>query len=474
MMKKLLTLIALLIAVTCNAQDYKTITVDGKTRYYLEYVPQNLGENRPLILALHGNGGHGAYHKSVMKVESVADTAKFVTVFPNGIDRTWDIGGTQDLNFMQALIKEMYRKYKIDRNRVYITGWSMGGMFTYYAMMKAANTFAAFAPMSGYHFWGGQATSARPVPILHIHGTADDCVYTSFSGQSSLQAELNKWVNRNHCSTTKKTTKNYRGAQGVNLYEWNNGDEGVEVHYLEIEGLKHAIYNGSFKSIEEIWKFCSSYHLNNTFPTDVEASQEEAADEASLAETLETAPDHFVEIPQAQEDDAANKSSFTTADGVTTYSASGNFCVVFKMLDVDVTDCDFIYFKFAEPTPAGLLYSFWSKTGYTTKTLPAGSTEFKYIFKEDAGCVVENGILPQITLVTDNKNRNLTLKVQGVYKHLKTRTATNGNTTAITHTDLPCAAPDDEWYTISGQKVGKAMGLRKGIYICKGKKILKR
>ena len=417
-MKQFFTILSLILVLTAKAQDYKTIKVDGTDRYYLEYVPNNLGENRPLILALHGNGGHGSYHKSVMKVESVADTAKFVTVFPNGIDRTWDIGGDKDLHFMQALIDEMHEKYNIDRNRVYITGWSMGGMFTYYAMMKAANTFAAFAPMSGYHFWGGSATSARPVPILHIHGTADDCVYTSFSGQSSLQAELNKWINRNHCSTTKKTTKNYRGAQGVNLYEWNNGDEGVEVHYLEIGGLKHAIYNGSFKSIEEIWNFCKRYHLNNVYPEEVPSAKVTIEGSGSLTETVANATDHFVEIPQAQEDDAANKSTFTTEEGVTTYSASGTYCVIFKMLDVNVANCDYITFKFAEPAPSGLLYSMWAKNGYATKTLPAGSTEFKYVFADDTGCAIANDVIPQITLVTGNKVGDKTVKVEGVYKHL--------------------------------------------------------
>jgi poly(3-hydroxybutyrate) depolymerase len=243
-----------------QAQDYKTINVDGVDRYYLDYVPQNLGENRPLILALHGNGGNGSYHKGVMRVESVADTAKFVTVFPNGIDKTWDIGGNKDLQFMQALINEMYRKYKINRNRVYITGWSMGGMFTYYAMMKAADTYAAFAPLSGYHFWGGTATSSRPVPILHIHGKDDDVVTVG-----NLQTELNKWINRDQCNTTKKITNSYRGATGVNLYVWDQGKDGVEVRYLEIEGMKHAIYNGSFKSIEEIWNFCKHYSLNKMY-----------------------------------------------------------------------------------------------------------------------------------------------------------------------------------------------------------------
>ena len=172
-MKKIFCSVVFLVASALSvfAED---IIVDNISRNYIVYAPKNLGDNRPLLISCHGMNQDAAYQKGMLQIESIADTAKFVTVFPNGIDRGWDIGGDRDLRFMLVLIDEMVAKYNIDRNRVYISGFSMGGMFTYHAMNRMADKFAAFAPISGYPMGGGNYTSSRPVPIIHTHGTGDD------------------------------------------------------------------------------------------------------------------------------------------------------------------------------------------------------------------------------------------------------------------------------------------------------------
>jgi len=192
----------------------------------------------------------------------VADTAKFVTVFPNGIDKSWDLGGNRDLNFMKALIDQMADKYDIDRNRVYLSGFSMGGMFTYFAMNRMADVFAAFAPISGYPMWGANFTSSRPVPIIHTHGTSDDVV--NFGGVASVLAG---WVKRNGCPATAKVVKPYR-ANHITRHTWGPGDEGVEVVLMELSGKGHWISNdGGVKTGEEIWRFCKRYSLRQTEPS---------------------------------------------------------------------------------------------------------------------------------------------------------------------------------------------------------------
>ena len=98
-----------------------------------------------------------------MKMEAVADSAKFLIVFPEGINLRWDISGNSDINFILALIDKMAAEYDIDRNRVYLSGFSMGGMFTYHAMNRIADKIAAFAPISGYPR-GSSVTVPGPYP----------------------------------------------------------------------------------------------------------------------------------------------------------------------------------------------------------------------------------------------------------------------------------------------------------------------
>jgi poly(3-hydroxybutyrate) depolymerase len=148
----------------------ETINVNNTNRSYIVYAPKDLGAQRPLLISCHGMNQDANYQKGMLQIESVADTAKFLTVFPEGINKGWDISGDRDLKFMEALIDEMAEKYDIDRNRVYISGFSMGGMFTYHCMNRMADKFAAFAPISGYPMGGGilQVRAPYPLSILMV------------------------------------------------------------------------------------------------------------------------------------------------------------------------------------------------------------------------------------------------------------------------------------------------------------------
>lgn len=251
----------------------ENITVDGTSRSYLVYAPSNLGENRPLFIFCHGSGQDANYMLNTqfrdtqnperkISIENVCDTAKFVILFPNGINNQWDIGGNRDINLVKALIDKMAEQYKIDRNRVYLGGFSMGGMFTYHAMNKIPDLIAAFVPVSGYPMGGATANAdVRPLPILHIHGTGDDVC-----GFSGAQPALNVWIKHNGCPTTAKTIENYNGFN-AKMHTWEPGKDGVQVKLLELADKGHwvckepQVYTG-----KEMWNFCKNYSLNKTTP----------------------------------------------------------------------------------------------------------------------------------------------------------------------------------------------------------------
>ena len=88
------------------------ITVNGSKRQYIGYLPNNMGNYRPLLISCHGMNQDAAYQKNMLSIESVADTAKFLTIFPEGIDKSWDISGDRDIKFVLAIIDEMEKKYK--------------------------------------------------------------------------------------------------------------------------------------------------------------------------------------------------------------------------------------------------------------------------------------------------------------------------------------------------------------------------
>ncbi|MBR6120850.1 MAG: hypothetical protein IKQ05_00440 [Prevotella sp.] len=245
------------------------ITVDGTSRSYNVYAPKNLGESRPLLIFCHGYSQdanwmqNNEFKNDNVSMEAVCDTAKFVVVFPNGINNSWDTGGDRDINFIKAIIEKMATQYKIDRNRVYLGGFSMGGMLTYHAMNKIPDLIAAFCPVSGYPMGGATANaSVRPIPILHIHGTGDGTC--SFIG---VQPALDVWIKHNGCPTTAKVVNNYNGFN-AKMHTWGPGNNGVEVKLLELADKGHwickepQVYTG-----KEIWNFCKRFSLELKDPT---------------------------------------------------------------------------------------------------------------------------------------------------------------------------------------------------------------
>ena len=198
------------------------LTVDGKNRSMLVYAPSGIEKNRPLIIQMHGMNQDAPYQKNAAKWESIADTARFVVVFPNGENKAWDIGGDKDVNFLKAIINEMYQKYGIDKNRVYVSGFSMGGMMSYHAANKMGDMIAAIAPVSG---GGGVNSPKRAMPIMHTHGTTDDVV-----NYNSTVNTLKGWVNAQKCSSNSQKIKPYpstKPGSAASLEIWSGCTDGV-------------------------------------------------------------------------------------------------------------------------------------------------------------------------------------------------------------------------------------------------------
>ena len=247
----------LTISMVTNAQTRKTITSEGQKREYLQYAPSDLGSKRPLIISCHGMNQSAQYQWDALKdAKTLADKEKFVIVLPEGINSGWDISGDRDINLIKDLIAQMKKDFDIDENRVYLSGFSMGGMLTYHAMNKIPDVIAAFAPISGYPMWGFTYTGKRAIPVIHHHGTGDDvCVY------SNVQRNIDELVKKNKCSTTPTITQNYGGYSHITRKEWGGGTDGVKVVLMELANKGHWISNDGLFTLDEIWKFCKNYSL---------------------------------------------------------------------------------------------------------------------------------------------------------------------------------------------------------------------
>lgn len=237
-----------------SINDYKKISVSGREVYV--YAPSNLADNSPLLMSFHGMDQDPNYQQSNTHWEAVADTAGFVVAYPKGATgySTWDINGDQDTKWITQIIDQLANDYKINKKRVYMSGFSMGGMLSYHAMGKIADKIAAFAPCSGYLMMGA-GTAQRPVPIFHTHGTSDNVV-----GYDGLENNLKSYRNQFKCPSQAEVENNHPNSENkATLYTWGPCDNGIYVKHLKLEGRQHS---PSKADVSDIWNFVKGYDLD--------------------------------------------------------------------------------------------------------------------------------------------------------------------------------------------------------------------
>ena len=448
------------------------LKVGGTEREYKIYVPKDLGAKRPLLISCHGMNQDAAYQMGMLDIKSVADTAKFVTVFPEGISKSWDISGNRDINFMLAIIDEMVEKYDIDRGRVYLSGFSMGGMFTYHAMNKIADRIAAFAPISGYPMGGATASpNVRPIPIIHTHGTSDDVV--TFS---NVQKNLNVWIKHNGCPETAEVTKRYRNAAHITRHVWGPGNDDVEVVLMEMANKGHWISNDNgVKTGDEIWRFCSRYSIEVADPVE----KPQILPDERFASLEEAEGKTFAIVNEAE--GKALFGSDAQNLGYEDYSTAfddNNSGYLFRLEQSDVAGGYLLRLI----TPDNQEYNIWGKPGYlNAQPLETGWCCFILGLTSGNGEDFENGAVWNIDYVA---GKGFTLKNVGTGKYLKDAGNANhdeptyfsfctlATTTAIN--DITITKPHNSTlYDLMGRRVDQNT-LRPGIYIKNGRKVVKR
>lgn len=147
---------------------------------YVKYLPHDFDETKkyPLVFFLHGAGERGTDLDVAMRhgyMKYVRETGKeypFIFIAPQCPDGKYWGCYTESL---LAFLDEICDMLPVDKDRVYLTGLSMGGTGVWMLAMAAPEKFAAIVPVcgSGIYWLGGTLTKT---PIYIYHGDCDDVV----------------------------------------------------------------------------------------------------------------------------------------------------------------------------------------------------------------------------------------------------------------------------------------------------------
>lgn len=203
--------------------EYKTIEVEGTTREFYVYLPDEVksGEmtNVPLVFAFHGGGGSGEEFAGRSGWHKLAEERDFIAVFPTGsrsnnkfkASSTWQIS---DIAFFEALRAYMIDNYTVDASRIYVSGQSMGCMMSSWIALIRPELIAACA-----------ATSARCVPdeVENVNknlvmpymwsvGEKDKYFVEGGKDYGMVPATIEQWRVRYGITETEETTYAYQNG----------------------------------------------------------------------------------------------------------------------------------------------------------------------------------------------------------------------------------------------------------------------
>ncbi|WP_379965106.1 prolyl oligopeptidase family serine peptidase [Epilithonimonas sp. UC225_85] len=215
-----LTITSLAAAQEIKSEFNKEVKIQKKLSYILD-IPQNQKSKIPLIVFLHGSGERGN-NLEIVKAHSPFTYKNLIKelvaiLAPQCPENTW-----WDTDAIYFLIKEIAEKYKIDTDRIYLTGLSMGGWGTLKLAGEHPEMFAAVAAVCAPtdRVMLANIQNYKDLNIKLFQGGMDDIVLpeNAFNFYQKLhpvnpKAELTIFPNDNHNSWD----STYSDPK---LYEW--------------------------------------------------------------------------------------------------------------------------------------------------------------------------------------------------------------------------------------------------------------
>jgi polyhydroxybutyrate depolymerase len=271
-----------------NGDETIYLSSGGQKRNFIVHLPPSYAQQAlPLVVNYHGYDNTATRMEHYTNMGAEADNEHFIVVFPQGgLDNaappkpSWNAGlGTSgptamddDVQFTHDMLSYLQKNYCIDAQRVYVTGYSIGASMAYRVACELSDQIAALATVEGafYHIPPNGCKASRPIPVLEIHGLADQ--YAPYNGSPpkiSVQTFLNLWFAIDQCNTQVSSTI-FQQAD-VTATKWPNCARGTVIEHYKISDGGH-VWPGSATPMPDlgytthtidanvvIWNFFSAF-----------------------------------------------------------------------------------------------------------------------------------------------------------------------------------------------------------------------
>ncbi|MEM7106862.1 MAG: gliding motility-associated C-terminal domain-containing protein [Bacteroidota bacterium] len=247
-LNKIIAIVFLIVCTFSLVRAQQNVQISPQGRYYLEYLPPGYDSNTelyPVLIFLHGHGERGNTdnlskvakngppklinqgHNMCFEVNSTTEC--FIVLSPQQTTNRHGWLGYEVIPFVQHALNT----YRIDPDRVYLTGLSMGGQGTWQAAYSSENTpnyFAALAPAPGR---GGYSEACKiandGVPVWAFHGSSDNAMRLNegqrpINGMNACGADpapiFTIYSGVGHGGTWDRAYRTDNSLHTPNLYQW--------------------------------------------------------------------------------------------------------------------------------------------------------------------------------------------------------------------------------------------------------------
>ena len=280
-------------ATSSNLLAHTTGTIDGTLAYgeisrtFILYVPSSYDSSskQPLVFNFHGYSSNASEQMAYGDLRSQADANGFILVHPEALDdiygrsywniKGWSTSVHDDVKFVENLINLLMDKYSINAERIYSTGMSNGGFFSFHLACNLSASFAAVASVTGSMTFEtfDNCNPRKPTPVMQIHGSLDATV--PYKGLDALNMKpimevMEYWKVSNGCDDYILSLPGILPGTSswTETYEYNNCLNNTQNVHLYVQGAGHIWPGSRYSSIaspdssSRIWGFFSTYDIN--------------------------------------------------------------------------------------------------------------------------------------------------------------------------------------------------------------------
>jgi polyhydroxybutyrate depolymerase len=235
-----------------------TLTIKGSIRDAF-FEPPDAEEALPLLLCFHGGLGNAQHFAESSGLAVRARAWGYLAVFPDA-EEGWVDGrpergsGTEDIEFVVALVKELAGRHLIDPARVFAVGLSNGGMFVQHLATNRPGLLAGAASvLASVPIAVAEATSKGPPMPFVLACDRGDAVMPFDGGEIlstpglgvggqvvPVEEARSIWVARNGAGAARAPRRvTAAGGYSATIFDHPAGAAGAPMRFVEIYGMGH-------------------------------------------------------------------------------------------------------------------------------------------------------------------------------------------------------------------------------------------